>query len=197
MNNGCKKCRREGTKLVLKGERCLSAKCSFTKRPYAPGDHGQSFAGKMSEYGKQLREKQKAKWIYMIGEDQFGSIVSDSNNKTGIKTENLMKTLETRLDTIVYRLGFGKSRAHARQLVNHGLFMVNNRKVSIPSFQTKIGDVVSPKNIASFNDVSLSDSVKWLDIDKKKMSAKVVHLPTREEIDAPINESLIIEYYSR
>lgn len=197
MLNGCRKCRREGVKLILKGERCLSAKCAVTRRSYAPGDHGQGFQRKLSEYGKQLREKQKAKRIYGINETQFASYVEKAQKLTGDKTVNLMRLLESRVDNIVYRLGFASSRAQARQLVSHGHFAVNDHKITIPSVLIKAGDSLKPNKTTEFKDISINKSVSWLDVDAKKLVASMKHEPTREEIDTPVNESLIIEYYSR
>ena len=197
MIKDCKKCRREGIKLSLKGEKCLSAKCPVVKRPYAPGEHGQNFRGKVSEYGKQLREKQKARKIYGINETQFRSYVDLAEKLVGNKTENLMRLLETRLDNIVFRLGFAESRAHSRQMVSHGLFTVDGKKVTIPSYRLKAGQIVSPKKTEIFKERTLNSSSNWLDVDNKKISGSVKHLPTREEIDTPVNESLIIEFYSR
>lgn len=197
MIQACKKCRREGMKLLLKGERCLSSKCSVARRAYAPGDHGQGFRGKMSEYGKQLREKQKARRIYGIDESQFKSYVQKANIMLGNKTENLMRLLETRLDNLVYRLGFASSRSQARQMVSHGLFQVNGRKAMTPSYLVKAGAIISAKKPEMFKEVDLNKSIIWLDTDDKKKTGTLKHLPTREEIDTPINESLIIEFYSR
>lgn len=184
-------------KLLLKGERCLSSKCSVARRAYAPGDHGQGFRGKMSEYGKQLREKQKARRIYGIDESQFKSYVQKANIMLGNKTENLMRLLETRLDNLVYRLGFASSRSQARQMVSHGLFQVNGRKAMTPSYLVKAGAIISAKKPEMFKEVDLNKSIIWLDTDDKKKAGTLKHLPTREEIDTPINESLIIEFYSR
>lgn len=197
MINPCKKCRREGEKLSLKGERCLSPKCAMVKRAYAPGDHGQGFRGKMSEYGKQLREKQKAKRIYNINESQFKAYVLKANKMIGNNTENLMRLLETRIDNIVNRIGLAGSRSSARQIVSHGHLIVNDHRVLTPSFQVKAGDVIRAKKPEMFKDLAVNTSVSWLDVDAKKMTATVKHLPLREEIDTPINESLIIEFYSR
>jgi len=197
MLEACKKCRREGIKLILKGERCLSPKCAFTRRSYAPGDHGQSKFSKISEFGKQLREKQKAKRIYGIAENQFSRYAKMINKMVGNKSENLMRSLELRLDNAVYRMGLSESRSHARQMVSHGLIRVNAKKVTIPSYQLSEGDVVAPKVLDSFKDRSLNTSIAWMQIDGKKISCKIAHLPSREEIDTPVNESLIIEYYSR
>ena len=193
----CKKCRREGEKLSLKGERCLSTKCAMNKRPYAPGDHGQGFHGKMSEYGKQLREKQKAKKIYNISESHLRKYATEAERIPGIKTENIMRLIETRIDNIVYRLGFAVSRSSARQMVSHGGFKVNGQRVTISSYQLKIADVIEPMRPARFKDLSLNPSITWLEADTKKLSGKVKHFPVRDEIDTPVNENLIIEFYSR
>lgn len=197
MLEACKKCRREGIKLILKGERCLSPKCAFTRRAYAPGDHGQSKFSKISEYGKQLREKQKARRIYGIAENQFSLYAKKVNKMVGNKSENLIRALELRLDNAVYRMGLSESRSHARQMVSHGLIKVNSKKVTIPSYQLSEGDVITPKAPDSFKDRSLNSSITWMQIDGKNISCKITHFPTREEIDTPVNESLIIEYYSR
>lgn len=197
MLEACKKCRREGVKLILKGERCLSPKCAFTRRSYAPGDHGQGSFSKTSEYGKQLREKQKAKRIYGIIESQFSRYAKTVNKMVGNKSENLMRFLELRLDNIAYRMGLAESRSHARQLVSHGLVTVNGKKVTIPSYRVSEGDVIAPKTAGNFKDRSLNSSITWIQVDNKKVSCKISHLPIRDEIDTPINESLVIEYYSR
>ena len=197
MKEACKKCRREGMKLMLKGERCLSPNCGVVRKPYVPGDHGQNFRGKMSEYGKQLREKQKARKIYFINEIQFRNYVTKAQKMEGNKSENLMQMLETRLDNIVYRLGYGRSHSEARQMVSHGLFTVNAKNVRTPSYQVSVGDIVSPKKKDQFKEVTISSSITWIDSNIKKFESTVRQLPSREEIDTPINESLIIEYYSR
>lgn len=198
MINACKKCRREGEKLVLKGERCLSPKCAVVKRPYAPGQHGQSFHGKQSEYGKQLREKQKARRIYGINEGQFVIYTELAEKMTGNKSDNLLKIIESRADNIVYRLGLATSRSHARQMVSHGTFDVNGKRITIPSYRLSIGDVLSVhrKDVASKMSVAASFP-SWLEFDNKTFSAKINHMPAREEIEIPFNESLIIEFYSR
>lgn len=197
MLNACKKCRREGAKLILKGERCLSPKCAFTRRSYAPGDHGQRSFSKTSEFGKQLREKQKAKRIYGIIESQFSQYAKIVNKMIGNKSENLMRFLELRLDNVVYRMGLADSRSAARQIVSHGLIRVNDKKVTIPSYRLSEGDIIAPKVKESFANRSLNSAIAWLQIDNKKQSCKIAHLPLRDEIDTPVNESLIIEYYSR
>lgn len=196
MIESCKKCRREGEKLLLKGERCLSQKCAMVKRPYAPGQSGQSFRGKQNEYGKQLREKQKAKRLYIIGEKQFSNYADKAERMIGNSGENLMRLLEIRLDNVIYRLGLTNSRNHSKQLISHGLIKVNEKKVSIPSFQVKIGDIIEPRRKEAFKEFS-SITPSWIDFDQKKLSAKIKHLPVREEIDTTVNERLIIEFYSR
>lgn len=193
----CKKCRREGEKLMLKGERCTSPKCAMIKRPYAPGQHGQSFRGKISEYGKQLREKQKARRIYGIGEKQFANYAEKADKLAGNTAENLLSLLESRLDNSLYRLGFAPSRSAARQLVSHGLFKVNDQKISIPSFLVKPKDTIYPIKKESFKEVNPINLPSWISFDQKKLLGTVNHTPTREEIDTTVNESLIIEFYSR
>lgn len=198
MINACKKCRREGEKLVLKGERCVSPKCAMVKRPYAPGQHGQSFHGKQSEYGKQLREKQKARRIYGINEGQFVIYTEIADKMLGNKSDNLLKIIETRADNIVYRMGFATSRSHARQMVSHGTFDINGKRITIPSYRLTEGDLLTfhRKDVASKASVSASYPT-WLEFDKKATSVKINHMPAREEIEVPFNESLIIEFYSR
>ncbi len=197
MINACKKCRREGEKLMIKGDRCLSPKCAMVKRAYAPGQHGQGSFSKMSEYGKQLREKQKARRIYGIGENQFANYADKAGNTEGNTGNNLMKSLETRLDNVVYRLGFAVSRSHSRQMVSHGLILVNGKKASIPSYHLKEEDAVEPKNKALYEDLKSSGIPTWIEYDAKKTSGRIKHIPSREEIDTTVNESLIIEFYSR
>lgn len=193
----CKKCRREGEKLMLKGERCTSPKCAMVKRPYPPGQHGQSFHKKTSEYGKQLREKQKARRIYGIGEKQFSNYAEKADKLEGNTAENLLSLIESRLDNTLYRLGFAPSRSSARQFVSHGLFAVNGRKVSIPSFLVKPGDQISPIKKEAFKDRDSATIASWMVFDQKDLVGTVNHIPTREEIDTTVNESLIIEFYSR
>lgn len=197
MINACKKCRREGEKLLLKGERCLSPKCAMVKRAYAPGQHGQASFSKLSEYGKQLREKQKARRIYGLGETQFANYADRAGNMEGNTGDNLMKLLETRLDNIVYRLGLAVSRSGARQMVSHGLIRVNGKKVSIPSYHVKAGDLIEPKNKTAYKELSTTGVPSWIEFDVKKTVGEVKHIPSREEIDTTVNESLIIEFYSR
>ena len=198
----CRLCRREGQKLFLKGERCYSTKCAIEKRNYAPGQHGQS-RKKISEYGIQLREKQKAKRFYGILETQFRNYFDKAAKKKGITGENLLIMLETRLDNVVFRMGFASSRKEARQLVRHGHFTVNGRKQDIPSFSVKAGDVVKvkEKSVSSpkfkeIKDMSISVP-SWITVDVEKLEGKVVELPRRDDIDTPIAEHLIVELYSK
>jgi len=167
------------------------------KRPYAPGQHGQSFKGKMSEYGKQLREKQKARRIYGIGERQFANCAEKADKIGGNTAENLLAFLESRLDNVLYRLGFAPSRSSARQAVAHGLFMVNDHKVSIPSFTVKPGDKIKPIKKEMFKESNPLNLPSWITFNQKELTGTVNHTPTREEIDTTLNESLIIEFYSR
>ena len=200
----CRICRREGQKLFLKGSRCYSDKCSVTRRNYAPGQHGQKRT-KLSEYGTQLREKQKTKSFYGVGEKQFRGYFEMASNKKGITGTNLLQILETRLDNVVYRLGLGSSRPQARQIVTHGNIEVNGRKVDIASYLVKPGDVVSVREIRKDNPVikanveagSVRPIPEWLDFDSKKLTGKVVRLVNREEIDLPVEEHLIVELYSK
>ena len=200
----CRICRREGQKLFLKGSRCYSDKCSISRRNYAPGQHGQKRA-KLSEYGTQLREKQKTKAFYGVGEKQFRKYFEMAENKKGITGENLLQILESRLDNVVYRAGFGTSRAQARQLVNHGHFNVNGVKTDIASYLVKPGDVISVREnkrdskIAKENaEVNSSKLIPdWLEKDNEKLEAKVVRLATREDVDLPVEEHLIVELYSK
>ena len=200
----CRICRREGQKLFLKGSRCYSDKCSISRRNYAPGQHGQKRA-KLSEYGTQLREKQKTKAFYGVGEKQFRryfDMASTSKGKTG---EVLLQILESRLDNVVYRLGFASSRAQARMLVTHGAFEVNGHKVDIPSYLVKAGDVIAVREIRKDNGaikIAVEENGSrpvpaWLEKDQEKLSGKVVALATREDIDLPVEEHLIVELYSK
>ena len=197
MIDACKKCRREGEKLLLKGERCLGPKCAVVKRPYAPGQHGQARFTKMSEYGKQLREKQKARRIYGMGETQFANYAEAAGKAEGNTSLNLLKLLETRLDNVIYRLNFADSRSKSRQMVSHGLVLVNGKKLSLPSYHLKEGDEVSLKHPDKEADARKVNIPSWMELDAKKGIGKVKHIPTREEIDLTVNENLIIEFYSR
>ncbi|MFR9192967.1 MAG: 30S ribosomal protein S4 [Anaerovoracaceae bacterium] len=198
----CKLCRREGQKLFLKGERCYSTKCAIERRNYAPGQHGQA-RKKQSEYGLQLREKQKAKRIYGVPETQFRNTFEKAENKKGQTGENLMIALETRLDNVVFRLGFAASRKEARQLVTHGHFTVNGKKANIPSMEVKAGDVIKVKEKSQsspkFKEIKeMSITVpSWMTVDVEKLEGKVVAMPRREDIDTPIAEHLIVELYSK
>lgn len=198
----CRLCRREGQKLFLKGERCYSTKCAIEKRNFPPGQHGQG-RKKVSDYGNQLREKQKAKRFYGLQETQFRNLFDKAARKKGITGENLLIMLETRLDNVVFRLGFASSRKEARQLVTHGHFTVNDRKVDIPSYAVKTGDVikVKEKSTASpkFKEIKeMSITVPaWVTVDVEKLEGKIVAMPTRDDIDTPIAEHLIVELYSK
>jgi small subunit ribosomal protein S4 len=200
----CRQCRREGMKLFLKGDRCYSEKCSIESRQYAPGQHGQNRA-KVSEYGAQLREKQKVKRIYGVLERQFRRYFALASRKQGITGEVLLQLLERRFDNMVYRLGFGASRAEARQLVLHCHFKVNGKKVSVPSYLLRVGDVVtlqesSQKNAKIIANVTTAEGrgvPNWLELDKEKFVGKVKAFPARNELTLPINENLIVELYSR
>jgi len=203
----CKLCRREGEKLLLKGERCFTPKCALERRAYAPGMHGRQaqFRRKKSDYGLQLREKQKARRIYGVLERQFRRYFEEAERRKGLTGVNLLIILESRLDNVVYRLGFADSRAQARQLVRHGHFDVNRRKTNVPSFLVRVGDVIAvrerSKKLAYFRDLGTVMEHKvvpeWLSLDIPKMEGRVLTLPTREDIDASLNEQLIVEYYSR
>ena len=200
----CRLCRREGQKLFLKGDRCYTQKCAMECRAYAPGMHGQN-RSKTSEYGQQLREKQKAKRYYGLLESQFRSYFEMAERRPGQTGENLLSILESRLDNVVYRLGFAMSRAEARQLVSHGHFTVNGRKVNIPSYLVKPGMVVSLKDSSKSLDKikanveanAFRQPPKWLEYDANNMIAKVTAVPAREDIDLPIEEHLIVELYSK
>ena len=198
----CRICRREGQKLFLKGTRCFTDKCSIARRNYAPGQHGQKRA-KLSEYGTQLREKQKTKSYYGVGEKQFRGYFEMASSKKGITGENLLQILESRLDNVVYRLGFGTSRAQARQFVNHGQFEVNGQKVDIPSYLVKAGDVITVRENKKDN-VTIKANVEnarpvpaWLELNNETLSGKVVRLASREDVDIAIEEHLIVELYSK
>ena len=198
----CKLCRREGQKLFLKGERCYSSKCAIERRNYAPGQHGQA-RKKQSEYGLQLREKQKAKRFYGVPETQFRNLFEKAAKKQGKTGENLMIFLETRLDHVVFRLGFAASRKEARQLVTHVHFTINGKKADIPSMEVKAGDVIKVKerSVSSpkFKEIKeMSITVpSWMTVDVDKLEGKVVAMPRREDIDTPIAEHLIVELYSK
>lgn|SRR3712207_2361478 len=198
----CRLCRREGLKLFLKGDRCFTDKCAFARRGYAPGQHGQD-RKKQSNYGLQLREKQKAKRIYGVLEGQFRRYYVRAEKMRGITGENLLRLLEMRLDNVVYRLGYGESRKEARQLVTHGHFLVNGKKVNIPSYTVSANDVVTvaEKSKASEKFKTFAENPRtlpaWLSGNVENFEGKVVSEPSREEIDVPVNETLIVELYSK
>lgn len=200
----CRLCRREGKKLFLKGERCYSEKCSVGIRAYAPGQHGQG-RKKSSEYGLQLRAKQTARRFYGVQENQFHHYFEIAERKQGITGDNLLKILESRLDNVVYRVGFASSRAEARQLVGHGHFEVNGSRVDIASYLLKAGDVItvceksrgSEKIKAVLEANSARPVPQWIDVNRDAFTAKVINLPNRDQIDAPVEEQLIVEFYSK
>ncbi len=200
----CRLCRAERVKLFLKGNKCLTEKCPIERRPYPPGEHGR-MRRRILGYGLQLREKQKLKRYYGMSERQFRLFFQRAERKRGITGENLLIALERRLDNVVYIAGFSHSRAHARQLVSHGHFLVNQRKVNIPSFLVNKGDVISFKERAAKNeelkaivDFNKNKTVPgWLEIDREKMEIKVLALPTREDITVPVEEHLVVELYSK
>lgn len=200
----CKLCRREGEKLFLKGSRCLSEKCAIDRRAYAPGQHGQNIRRKVSEYGLQLREKQKVRRIYGILERQFRNYFEKAERKKGITGETLLQLLECRLDNIVYRLGFAPSRKAARQLVRHRHLTVNGRIVDIPSFNVRVGDIVRIKDRSKSMDIvhmalkeSRGEEIPWLRLNKAGLEGELLELPKREEIPTPAQEQLIVELYSK
>jgi len=204
----CKLCRREGEKLFLKGDRCFSPKCSFDKRDYAPGQHGRNMSrrqGRESDYGRQLRAKQRARRVYGVLERQFSRYYKVANARRGLTGLNLLQILESRLDNVAFRMGFASSRAEARLLVTHGHFIVNGRRTDVPSMLLKGGDELSVREgsrkltyFKALNDVIEKRNVPaWLERDAKSLSGKVGRLPERSEIDGNLNEQLIVEYYSR
>ena len=202
----CRQCRREGMKLFLKGERCYTEKCAVEKRNFPPGQHGKDRKPKIQGYGLQLREKQKARRYYQLLEGQFRNLFEKANSMKGITGENMLALLERRLDNVIYRMGFGTSRAQSRQLVRHGHVNVNGRRVDIPSFVVKPGDVVSIRDNSKNNPTILhardatahAPAPNWLDVDRENLSAKVVNQPKREElVQIQLNEQLIVELYSK
>jgi len=200
----CRLCRAEGTKLFLKGDRCYTEKCGLTKRNAKPGQHG-TRRGKLSEYGIRLREKQKLRRFYGLNETQFGNIYEIATGMTGQTGHNFLQLLERRLDNVVYRLGFGVSRSQARQLVRHGHFTVNGRKVDIPSATLKQGDVVAvaegSRDIAVLKQNAEAAAARaipaWLSYNAEAMSGNIVTVPAREQIEVPVNEQLVVEFYAR
>ena len=201
----CRLCRREGMKLFLKGERCYTEKCAIEKRNFPPGQHGKSRRQKMAGYGIQLREKQKVKRIYGVLEDQFRRYFEAADRQRGITGETLLQLLERRFDNVVYRLGLATSRAQARQLVRHGHFLINGKKVDIPSYSVRPGDVVSVRATSRQNPTIAHaiEEVKgrgipgWLTFDAGEGAGRVVSVPTREQINLPVQEQLIVELYSK
>jgi small subunit ribosomal protein S4 len=201
----CRLCRREGMKLFLKGERCYTEKCAIEKRNFAPGQHGKTRKQKLAGYGIQLREKQKVKRIYGVLEDQFRRYFEAAERQRGITGETLLQLLERRFDNVIYRLGLATSRAQARQLVRHGHFVVNGKKVDIPSYSLRAGDVVAVKASSQKNPTIAHaiEEVKgrgipgWLTFDAGEQAGKIMSLPTREQINLPVQEQLIVELYSK
>ncbi len=199
----CRLCRREGAKLFLKGERCYKASCAFERRPVAPGQHGMS-RKKVSEYGLQLREKQKCKRIYGVLEGQFRKYYERADKMKGITGENMLSLLERRLDNVIYRMGIGASRSQARQLVTHAHFTVNGRNVNIASYIVKVGDEIAVKESKKDNkyfgeikQMKVAAMPKWLEFNPETLIGKVLALPTREDIDITIKEHMIVELYSK
>lgn len=202
----CRQCRREGMKLFLKGERCYTEKCAIEKRNFLPGQHGKDRKPKLSGYGQQLREKQKARRYYQLLENQFRNLYEKASTMKGIAGENMLSLLERRLDSVIYRTGFGTSRAQSRQLVRHGHVNVNGRRVDIPSFTVKPGDVISVREGSKNNPTILhardatahQPSPNWLDVDRENLTAKVLAAPKREDlVQIQLNEQLIVELYSK
>lgn len=201
----CKLCRREGVKLFLKGERCYKDKCAFERRSYAPGQHGQSRKAKVSEYSTQLREKQKLKRVFGVLERQFKNYFKKAEMAKGITGENLLQFLVRRLDNIVYEMGFASSRVQARQFVRHGHISVNSRRVNIPSYLVKSGDVIEVNEKSrQFEGIKAAVAAgegrsipQWLEVDRTNFKGSLVSLPTREEIMLPVSEHLVVELYSR
>lgn len=200
----CRLCRREGDKLFLKGERCYTGKCAMERRPYAPGQHGNRRA-KISEYGLQLRTKQKAKRIYGVLETQFRNYYDKAAHQKGITGENLLILLEMRLDNVAYRAGLGRSRTEARQIVRHNHILVNGKRVNIPSYQVSVGDVITVKEksqksegVKMIIETTASRIVpEWIDADLENFTVKVLSAPTRDQINVPVEETLIVELYSK
>jgi len=201
----CRQCRREGEKLFLKGEKCFTDKCAIERRSYAPGQHGQKSGARLSDYGKQLREKQKLKRIYGVLERQFHKIYTEAARSKGVTGERLLQLLETRLDTLAYRMGFGASRTEARQIVRHNGILVNGKRVNIPSYQVRPGDTVEVAGQAK-EQLRIKGALEaaesrglpdWVEVDAKAMKGKLKALPARSELPPTINESMVIELYSK
>jgi len=201
----CRQCRREGEKLFLKGEKCFTDKCAIERRSYAPGQHGQKSGARLSDYGKQLREKQKIRRIYGLLEGQFRKVYVEAARSKGVTGERLLQLLETRLDTVAYRMGFGASRTEARQVVRHNGVLVNGKRVNIPSYQVRPGDTVEVAQgakeqlrIKGAAEAAESRGVpEWIEVDTKGLKGKLKALPSRSELPSTINESMVIELYSK
>ncbi|MEO1766369.1 30S ribosomal protein S4 [Thiobacter aerophilum] len=201
----CRQCRREGEKLFLKGEKCFTDKCAIERRSYAPGQHGQRSGARLSDYGKQLREKQKMRRVYGVLERQFRGYYFEADRRKGITGENLLQLLESRLDNVVYRMGFGASRAEARQVVRHNGILVNGKRVNIPSYLVRPGDVIEVADRAK-NQLRIKAAVEaaegrgfpeWVSVDTKALKGTFKSLPARSDLPATINEHLVIELYSK
>lgn len=205
LKSKCAQCRREGEKLFLKGDRCCTSKCALIRRGYPPGIHGPKGKTRLTGYGTQLREKQKAKHIYGILERQFKNYFEKASQRKGDTSEFLLQLLEMRLDNVIYRLGFAKARQQTRQLVNHGLFLVNGKKVNIPSYQVKVGDVITVKSSAASRPLfqNLLPTLKkqeiltWLSLDVDKLEGKIVRKPAKDDVKTQFDLKMIIEFYSR
>ncbi|MFA6416963.1 MAG: 30S ribosomal protein S4 [Patescibacteria group bacterium] len=205
IDNKCKQCRRVGEKLFLKGERCFSPKCAMVKRNYAPGFHGPKGRKRLSDFGTQLTEKQKAKKYYGVSEKQFRLTFEKAAKKQGDAGKNFLKLLESRLDNVIFKAGFASSRAQARQLVNHGHFTVNDRKTDIPSFSVKLGQVIkirkssqkSPYFRNANEKIAKAERPSWINFNNTEMAAKILHEPKDEDLPQSINVHMIIEYYSK
>ncbi len=201
----CRQCRREGEKLFLKGEKCFTDKCAIERRSYAPGQHGQKSGARLSDYGKQLREKQKTRRIYGVLERQFRKIYAEASRSKGVTGERLLQLLEARLDNVAYRMGFGASRTEARQVVRHNGILVNGKRVNIPSYEVRPGDLVevAEKAKAQLRIKASAEAAEsrhipeWLEVDTKALKGKFKALPSRTELPSSVNESLIIELYSK
>ncbi len=201
----CRQCRREGEKLFLKGEKCFTDKCAIERRSYAPGQHGQKSGSRLSDFGKQLREKQKMRRVYGLLEGQFRRAYAEADRRKGVAGENLLQVLEARLDTVSYRMGFGASRTEARQVVRHNAILVNGRRVNIPSYQVKPGDVVevAQKAKGHLRIKAAAEAAEsrgfpdWIQVDIKELKGTFKALPQRSELPSNINESLVIELYSK
>jgi small subunit ribosomal protein S4 len=204
-DSSCRLCRREGLKLFLKGDRCYSEKCSFERRGYAPGDHGQAHKKQRSDYGVQLREKQKLKRLYGLLEKQFRGYFEKADQQKGITGTNLLLFLERRLDNMIFRMGLSNSRVEARQLISHGHFLINGKPVNIPSYLLKAGDEVSVKEgsrkinrvLEAMETVARRGVPHWLELDKENFKASIKLLPVREDLTMPVQEQLVVELYSK